>query len=258
MALRIGALVTGVFSVRSFSVRWVACLAAGFSLLGAPAVLAQAPPPQPAAGQPTPRPLTGFVPAFEIIRTVRGAGLNPLSPPLREGTTYVLRATDFRGILVRVVVDARTGALRDVARIVPANPDQIGMMAPPYYGAPRRYPPPYGPPPYGPPPYGAPSYYDGGTPEEDIPPPPGSLPHAHPAVSHQPAVLPPATRPASTRPSTATTPLPRPRPKALASRTPGPAPAPVPASEPKSGVTAAAPAASTTPNNVLPDGPVND
>jgi hypothetical protein len=67
----------------------------------------------------SPAPVTGFVPPYEIMRTVRAAGFDPLAPPLREGTTYVLRATDFRGILMRVVVDARTGAIRDANRIVP-------------------------------------------------------------------------------------------------------------------------------------------
>ncbi|HXW42133.1 MAG TPA: hypothetical protein VEK75_13070, partial [Xanthobacteraceae bacterium] len=50
---------------------------------------AQAPPP-------------GFVPPYEVMRTVRAAGFDPLALPLREGTTYVVRATDFRGILMRV------------------------------------------------------------------------------------------------------------------------------------------------------------
>jgi hypothetical protein len=40
---------------------------------------------------------------------------------MREGTSYVLRATDFRGIPMRVVLDARTGVIRDATRIVPAD-----------------------------------------------------------------------------------------------------------------------------------------
>ena len=89
----------------------------------------------------SPPPLPGFVPPYEITRIVRTAGFDPLAPPLREGTTYVIRATDFRGILMRVVVDARSGAIRAVNRIVS---DQ-GM-----YGAVGMLPPPYGaPPPYG-------------------------------------------------------------------------------------------------------------
>jgi hypothetical protein len=105
-------------------------------------------------------PVTGFVPPYEIVRTVRAAGFDPLAPPLREGTTYVLRATDFRGILMRVVVDARTGAIRDANRIVPGP----GLYGPaPYppgsygqggYGPAGYGPGPYGPGPYGPGPYG--------------------------------------------------------------------------------------------------------
>ena len=87
---------------------------------------------QPAAS-PASLPLPpGFVPAYEIMRRLRAAGFNPLAPPLREGTTYVVRATDFRGILLRVAVDARTGAIRDANRIAP-GPDsdaQLGMMPP--------------------------------------------------------------------------------------------------------------------------------
>ncbi len=79
-------------------------------------------------------PLPGFVPPYEITKIVRASGFDPLAPPRREGTTYVVRATDFRGILMRVVVDARSGALRAVNRIVPgpAPYGVVGMMTPPY------------------------------------------------------------------------------------------------------------------------------
>jgi hypothetical protein len=82
-----------------------------------------------------PLPSPGFVPPYEIMRTVRAAGFDPLAPPLREGATYVLRATDFNGILMRVVVDARTGAIRDANRIVsgPGNygsGGQFGLAVP--------------------------------------------------------------------------------------------------------------------------------
>src|SRR5689334_13969512 len=63
-------------------------------------------------------PLRGFVPPYEILRTVRAAGFEPLAPPLRERTSYVVRAIDFRGMPMRVVVDARSGAIRDANRIV--------------------------------------------------------------------------------------------------------------------------------------------
>lgn len=85
-------------------------------------------------------PLPGFITSHEVTRIARSAGFEPVAPPLREGTTYVLRALDFRGVLMRVVVDARSGAIRAVNRIV-AGPGfygpPIGMAAP--YGYPDGY-----------------------------------------------------------------------------------------------------------------------
>jgi hypothetical protein len=107
-----------------------------------------------------PTPLRGFVPPYEILRTLRAAGFEPLAPPLREGTTYVVRALDFRGVPMRVVVDAHSGAIRDANRIVAGpglyGPYMPGPYAPAYYG--RLAPPPYPPaddiePGYGRPPY---------------------------------------------------------------------------------------------------------
>lgn len=152
---------------------------------------AQAPPAQPAP--PTPRPVTGFVSPYEIMRTARTAGFHPLAPPLRDGSTYVLRATDFRGILMRVVLDARTGAIRDVSRIVP-GPGRYGQLETgpqPYVGSPY-----YG----GGPPYGLPGYDEPGPRPIGVPQPIARLPAPHPAA------LPP---------------LPRPRPQILAARQPG-------------------------------------
>ena len=105
-------------------------------------------------------PLRGFVPPYEILRTLRTAGFQPLAPPLREGTTYVVRALDFRAVAMRVVVDAHSGAIRDANRIVAGpglyGPYMPGPYAPAYYGrlAAPSYPPPddieprYGRPPY--------------------------------------------------------------------------------------------------------------
>jgi hypothetical protein len=89
------------------------------------------------AQTPPTEPVVGFVSSYEVTRTLRAAGFDVLAPPLREGTTYIARATDFRGLLMRVVIDARTGAIRDATRIVP-GPGRYGQ----YYGAP---PPPYDP-----------------------------------------------------------------------------------------------------------------
>lgn len=95
----------------------------------------------------SPPPLRGFVAPYEILRTLRAAGFQPLAPPLREGTTYVVRAVDFRGVPMRVAVDARSGAIRDANRIVSGpglyGPYAPGPYAPVYYG--RFVPPPYPP-----------------------------------------------------------------------------------------------------------------
>jgi hypothetical protein len=183
-------------------VRWQSLGTATFalSLLVAPAAIgevhAQAIPPS--AFTPAP---PGFVPPYEIMRTVRSVGLDPLAPPLREGTTYVLRATDFRGVLMRVVVDANTGTIRAVNRIVPAPvmPGQIGMMPPPYAAPPDDMPP------YGMPPYRGPPQLDASQ-----PPPNGQASLLPPFAPRQPG--------ARSGAHANTLPLPRPRPATLASR----------------------------------------
>jgi hypothetical protein len=158
-------------------------------VLAPPHGFAQSPP------QPAPLPSPGFVSPYEIMRTARAAGFDPVSPPLREGTTYVLRAYDFRGILMRVVVDARSGAIRDANRIVrdlydPDAEDEIGMVPP--YGAPPGYvPSSYGTPPA----YGA-------------------------ALDASPSVPPPVAHSAARATGLTAPPLPRPRPAELASRKP--------------------------------------
>jgi hypothetical protein len=115
---------------RAFGVVLVACLFAA-----APS-RAQVPAPPPVAPL-VAQPVTGFVSSYEITRIARSAGFDPLAPPLREGTIYVLRATDYRGILMRVVIDARTGAIRDANRIVP-GPGRYGQF---YSSAPSLYDP---------------------------------------------------------------------------------------------------------------------
>jgi hypothetical protein len=180
-----------------------AAVAASVVLMLVAGAAAQSPPPPPAAAPPQPKPVTGFVPTFEIMRTVRAAGFDPLAPPLREGTTYVLRATDYRGILMRVVLDARTGAIRDVTRIVPAASGSLGVVLPPY--GPPRYEAPYVDAPYG-----APVGYEGTAPEL---PRPGES--AAPQLP-QPIAAPPVTH-AKASMRKLSLPLPRPRPDGLAS-----------------------------------------
>ena len=205
-----------------------------FVLFAAVTGHAQSPPAPPPAAQP---PLPGFVPPYEISKIVRSAGFSPLAPPLREGTTYVLRATDYRGILMRVVVDARSGAIRAVNRIVPAY--EVGLVSPPY-GEPPPYgmPPGYGPPGYGPPSIAAPEM---GPEEADLapslgPPPGYGLPP--PSSSLRPASL------------QSTPPLPRPRPPELAARDVKPAAKP---SETKSGETKPSEPPAATKADVKPD-----
>lgn len=142
-----------------------------------------------------PLPTPGFMPAYEIARTVRRAGFDPLAPPLREGSIYVVRATDFRGILMRVVVDARSGAIRDASRIVP-GPGSYGSLAamPPYAPLPNEVPA-----------YGPSAEYDGGPGPLDDGEMLAPRPAAHPLSRANVTVLPP---------------LPRPRPPELAARKP--------------------------------------
>jgi hypothetical protein len=81
----------------------------------------------------------GLVQPFEIDKIVRDAGFIPQGPPRREGTTYVLHAIDHREVLMRVVVDARSGAIHAVNRMVPARPSGVaGVMPPDGAHGPRR------------------------------------------------------------------------------------------------------------------------
>jgi hypothetical protein len=197
---------------RAFSagVLFVACLFAAAP--GRAQVPAQVPAPPPAA-PPATQPVTGFVSSYEITRIARSAGFDPLAPPMREGTIYVLRATDYRGILMRVVIDAHTGAIRDANRIVP-GPGRYGQF------------------------YGAASLYD-----------PADL--DAPAMVPSTAEMDPAlVRPLGSRGALRSAlpdipPLPRPRPAALASRKPldDAAPKAQPVAGPKSVTPGAPPAA---------------
>jgi hypothetical protein len=142
-------------------------------------------------------PLPGFVPPYEITHILRSAGFDPLAPPLRQGATYVVRATDFRGILMRVVVDGRSGAIRAVNRIVAASEA-------------------YGPGETRPPPYGAPSAYVEPAPPEFAPS--GIGPIERGVAPGLPSAAPSMPLPAARAAMSSFPPLPRPRPAELASR----------------------------------------
>jgi hypothetical protein len=157
-----------------------------------------------------PAPSPGLVQPFEINRIVRDAGFLPLGPPQREGTTYVLRAIDSREILMRVVVDGRSGAIRAVNRIVPARPDGVvGKMpppGPPSYKAPPSEPLP-GPPTESPPRDAPPADAI----PADISGPPMSTKGADLSMPPPPLTMRPGTYPAPL----GAPPLPRPRPSNL-------------------------------------------
>jgi hypothetical protein len=165
--------------------------------------------------QPSSPPPSGFVSPYAIMYTLRSAGFYPLAPPLREGATYAARAADDRGTLVRVVLDARTGAIRDVTRIMP-GPGAYGGGPGVYRGGPGPYEgrPRYGGGPYGdvgmlPPPDDGPQPYGEGPEFDASEAPPGEEEMVPRSVLPGPPH--PAARP------TVTILLPRPRPTMLAS-----------------------------------------
>ncbi len=156
----------GVFGTAAL---YLCCL-----LLAATSGHAQSPPPDPISTA-TAAPVAGFMTPYEINKIVRAAGFSPLAPPRREGATYVLRAIDYREILMRIVVDARSGAIQAVNRMVPAKPNGVVGAMPPAFGGRGTYdslssPPPNdplpGPPSYEPPPRQLPS----GPQPHDVPP----------------------------------------------------------------------------------------
>ena len=147
--------------------------------------------------------LTALLPPDEINKLLSAAGFSPLSPPQHEGTMYVVRALDKRDIVMRVVVDARSGAITAVNRVVPLRPDSIvSKMRPPHRPSlsdPLPGPATSGPPPHEEPPHGV-ALDVGGTPTT---PKDGDL-----SVPLTPSAMLSGTHP--TLP--VTLPLPRPRP----------------------------------------------
>jgi hypothetical protein len=61
-----------------------------------------------------------MLPAHEIATIVRSAGFTPLSPVMRRGEFYVLRAAGRDGREMRLVVGARSGDIRSAVPVVPA------------------------------------------------------------------------------------------------------------------------------------------
>jgi hypothetical protein len=65
--------------------------------------------------------LPDALPPREVLALVRAEGLVPISPPLRAGRIYALRAVDPHGEPLRVIVDARWGEIVSVQRLAPAE-----------------------------------------------------------------------------------------------------------------------------------------
>jgi hypothetical protein len=70
----------------------------------------------------------GLLPAPEVAAIVRSQGFVPLSPLMRRGDSYVLRAAGPDGRELRVVVAARSGDIISASPVVPAGPagDRLG------------------------------------------------------------------------------------------------------------------------------------
>ena len=57
----------------------------------------------------------GALPPYEVLTIVRSMGFDPRSRPVLRGRVYIVHAFDDQNILVRVVVDARSGRVVNVA-----------------------------------------------------------------------------------------------------------------------------------------------
>lgn len=85
---------------------------------------AQSPSPEPAPNEKRST-LTVLLSSDAINTIVRAAGYFPLTEPQKKGTMYVLRVLDHRDVQMRVVVDARSGAITAVNRIVFQRPASV-------------------------------------------------------------------------------------------------------------------------------------
>jgi hypothetical protein len=179
--------------------------------------------------------IPGLLPAPEIAAIVRSAGFEPLSPAMRRGDSYVLRAAGRDGREMRLVISARSGEIVSATPVAAAGPggERLGpyerMDAPPGYVPPpiiherdtpmRR------------PLANVPRSPDGLVPETDEPmPPAGAAPNIpreergeHGLLPPPPERFPPRAAPAPAQPQK---PAARPTPVKRASATPLPKPRP--------------------------------
>jgi hypothetical protein len=66
--------------------------------------------------------IPGLLPAGEVVAIVRSAGFVPLSPIVRRGDGYVLRASAPDGREMRVIVGGRSGEILSAVPVVAAGP----------------------------------------------------------------------------------------------------------------------------------------
>ena len=210
----------------------IALCAALAALSAAAATSAQAQayvePPPGYGGPPQPMVHDGL-PPNEALMIARSSGLRPLTQPARQGSNWVLLASDNMGGQLRVVINARTG------RIVHAAPAHDPRFA---YGEPPSRPRglvPIAPPQHAaapPPGYGTAPPPDLNTPTPPLPrtarttPPQQTPPAAGGSQKSNLAGAPDVTGSVPTRP--ARTPLPRPRPAIAANEAGAGAAAPTP------------------------------
>ncbi|HET7680568.1 MAG TPA: hypothetical protein VFK79_10585 [Xanthobacteraceae bacterium] len=84
-----------------------------------------------------------LLPPYEITTSVRSMGLEPISPPVRRGARYVLRAIDRRGAEVAVAADALSGRVLFVRPVgYGRGPVVAERFHPPAY--PEEFAPPRG------------------------------------------------------------------------------------------------------------------
>ena len=74
--------------------------------------------------------IPGLLPASEVAAIVRSAGFVPISPAMRRGDSYVLRASAPDGREMRVIVGARSGEIVSASPVVAAAP--VGERLGPY------------------------------------------------------------------------------------------------------------------------------
>jgi len=116
---------------RSFVKIQVIVLAAGIALVS---TYAFAEPMQPSLG--------GVVPSAKINGIVRSMGLMPTGQPVRQGHIYVVLATSRQGKSVRIIVDARSGKVLSVQRVIAViPPGPYSVRQPVGAAVPRPYAP---------------------------------------------------------------------------------------------------------------------